>query len=334
MNSDLATGKDERALPQRNDTLLANVAILYYKDGLTQNEIAKRLGVSRATVVNYLRQAREQNIVDIRINGASFSVSKLSKDLREAYGLEDVYIASAYPGPDANPKKLAKDLRRQVARVGAMAVYDLVQPGDVLGVAWGETIQWLSEEMPRGAVRNLTICQMIGSMKSPLLPAAETSSIRIASSLGADCYTLHVPAILSNKGMADALKKEPIIHTQLQKLTELTKALFSVGNCSDSTTLVQSGIATTEELHWYRRHGAVGVICGRFIDAQGRHVVGDMDSRMIGVTPAEIKAAKCGIMVASGADKIEAIRAALAGGYAKYLVIDETTGKLLLTQRD
>jgi DNA-binding transcriptional regulator LsrR (DeoR family) len=55
---------------------------------------------------------------------------------------------------------------------------------------------------------------------------------------------------------------------------------------------------------------------------------------MIGVTPAEIKAAKCGIMVASGADKIEAIRAALAGGYAKYLVIDETTGKLLLTQRD
>ncbi len=334
MSSDLATEKDERVLPQRSDTTLANVAILYYKDGLTQSEIAKRLGVSRATVVNYLRQAREQNIVDIRINGTSFSVSKLSKDLREAYVLEDVYIASVFPGPDANSEKLAKDIRRQVARVGAMAVYDLVRPGDVLGVAWGETIQWLSEEMPRGSVRNLTICQMIGSMKSPLLPAAETSSIRIASSLGADCYTLHAPAILSNKEIADALKREPIIHTQLQKLTELTKVLFSVGNCSETTHLVQSGIATKKELHWYRQHGAVGVICGRFIDAQGRHVVGDMDSRMIGVTPAGLKAAKCGIMVVSGADKIDAIKAALSAGYASYLVIDEMTGKLLLAQRE
>ena len=330
MKSDLATEKDERALPQRNDAVLANVAILYYKDGLTQSEIAKRIGVSRATVVNYLRQAREQNIVDIRINGTSFSVSKLSKDLREAFGLEDVYVASVFPGPDVNPEKLAKDIRRHVARVGAMAVYDLVQPGDVLGVAWGETIQWLSEEMPRGNVRNLTICQMIGSMKSPLLPASETSSIRIASSLGAECYTLHAPAILSSKEIAEALKNEPIIHAQLQKLTELTKVLFSVGNSSETTHLVQSGIASTEELRWYRQHGAVGVICGRFIDAQGQHVVGEMDSRMIGVTPAGIKAVDCGIMVASGAEKIEAIKAALAGHYAKYLVTDETTGKLLL----
>ena len=257
-------------------------------------------------MVNYLRQAREQNIVAIRINGASFSVSKLSKDLREAFGLEDVYVASVFPGPDVNPEKLAKDIRRHVARVGAMAVYDLVQPGDVLGVAWGETIQWVSEEMPRGNVRNLTICQMIGSMKSPLLPASETSSIRIASSLGAECYTLHAPAIVSSKEIAEALKNEPIIHTQLQKLTELTKVLFSVGNSSETTHLVQSCIASTEELHWYRQHGAVGVICGRFIDAQGQHVVGEMDSRMIGVTPGGIKAVDCGIMVASGAEKIEA----------------------------
>lgn len=193
---DTGLEKPQRALTQRDDSLLANVAILYYKDGLTQSDIAQRLGVSRASVVNYLRQAREQNLVDIRINGASFSVSRLSTDLRDAYGLEDVYIATAYPDADDGPEKLSATLRRQVARVGAMAVYDLLQPGDVLGVAWGETIQWLSEEMPRGAVRNLTVCQMNGSMKPPLAPAAETCSIRISSALGADCFTLHAPAIL------------------------------------------------------------------------------------------------------------------------------------------
>jgi deoxyribonucleoside regulator len=332
---DLDTGleKTPRALTQRDDSLLANVAILYYKDGLTQSDIAQRLGVSRASVVNYLRQAREQNVVDIRINGASFSASRLSTDLRDAYKLEDVYIATVYPGAEEGPKRLSAILRRQVARVGAMAVYDLLQPGDVLGVAWGETIQWLSEEMPRGAVRNLTVCQMIGSMKSPLLPAAETCSIRIASALSADCYTLHAPAILSSREIAEALRREPIIRAQLQKLRELTKTLFSVGNCSKTTHIVQTGIVTAKQMQWYVEHGAVAVLCGRFIDAQGRHVEGDLDAHMIGVTPADLKKAKAGILVASGADKVEAIRAALAGGYAKYLVVDENAGKLLLAAR-
>lgn len=333
MNAQNAATQSERALTQRDDSLLANVAMLYYRDGLTQNEIAGRLGVSRATVVNYLRQAREQNIVDIRIKGASFSASNLSKALREAFGLVDVFIATAFPDPVADPEQRAVEIRRQVARVGAMAVYDLVQSGDVLGVAWGETIQWLSEEMPRGAVRNLTVCQMIGSMKSPLLPAAETSSIRIASSLGADCHTLHAPAILSTREIADALRREPIIRAQLQKFSEMTKTLFSVGNCLRTTHIVKTGILTVGQMKWYTDRGAVGVICGRFIDAKGRHVEGDMDTRMIAVTPEDLQRAKAGILVASGADRIEAIKAALAGNYARYLVTDEMTGRLLLSAR-
>ena len=330
MNLDTLPDQTPRALTQRDDALLANVAILYYKDGLTQSDIAQRLGVSRASVVNYLRQAREQNVVDIRINGASFSASRLSTELRNAYSLEDVYIATAYLAGRESPEEARDILRRQVARVGAMALYDLLQPGDTLGISWGETIQWLSEEMPRGAVRNVTVCQLIGSMKWPLLPAAETCTIRIASALSAECYTLHAPAILSNREIADALRKEPIIRAQLHKLRDLTKTLFSVGTCSKDTLIVQTGIVTAKQMQWYVDHGAVAVICGRFIDAEGRHVEGEMDARMIGVTPADLKRAKAGILVASGADKVQAIRAALAGGYARYLIVDENTGKLLL----
>lgn len=331
MRSRTRTGDNGRPPPQRGDAIFTTVALLYYKDGLTQSEIAKRLGVSRASVVNYLRQAHEQNIVDIRIDGASYSSSNLSRHLREAYGLEDVYVATTYVGPEVKPAALTREVRRQVARVGAMAVYDLVRPGDVVGVTWGETIQRLSEEVPRGVVKNLTICQMIGSMKSPLLPAAETAVLRIASALGADCQILHAPAILSNPEIAEALKREPIIRAQLGRLKELTKALFSVGDMRDSTLIVRSGIVSAQEMHWYRNHGAVGVICGRFIDARGEHVEGQMDARMIGITPAELKRVENGILVAAGAEKLAAMKAALVGGYVKYLVTDEATGTQLLT---
>ncbi len=333
MTSHAAIGHPERALTQRDDSLLANVAMLYYRDGLTQNEIATRLGVSRATVVNYLRQARDRNIVDIRIKGASFSASNLSKALREAFGLDDVFIAATFPDSEADAEGRALQVVRQVARVGAMAVYDLVQPGDALGVAWGKTIEWLSEEMPRGSVPDLTVCQMIGSMKAPHMPAAETCAIRIASNLGADCRTLHAPAILSSRTIADALRREPTIRAQLQQLSALSKTLFSVGDCSPTTHQIRAGIATLAQMKWYVDHGAVAVLCGRFIDAKGRHVEGELDARMIGVTPADLRKAKAGVLVAAGGEKVEAMKAALAGGYAKYLVTDEMTGKRLLAAR-
>ena len=67
-------------------------------------------------------------------------------------------------------------------------------------------------------------------------------------------------------------------------------------------------------------------------EAAGRHVVGETDARMIGLTPDRLRQIASGILIASGADRIAAIRAALAGGHARYLVIDETTARLLLAE--
>lgn len=315
---------------QRNDAVLANAAILYYKEGLTQNEIAKRMGVSRATVVNYLRLARENNIVDIRVNGASFSSSKLSKDLKEKFQLSDAYVADYTPEDADGAENRIANLDRHVARVGAAALYDILKPNDVMGVAWGETIHFLSEEISRGRIEGLTVCQMIGSMKTPLLSAAETCAIRIASRLGADCNTLHTPAVLSSAELASALRVEPIIKSQLEKFSEFTRTVFSVGNCDTNTHIVQSSITTEEEFAWYKSRGAVGVLCGRFIDKDGNHISGSMDERMIGISLDELRALNCGVLVAGGPEKLLAIKATLAGGYVSHLVVDDTTAHQLL----
>jgi len=42
------------------ESIVIEAAWLYYHDGLNQAEIAKRLEVSRATVVNYLHEVREK----------------------------------------------------------------------------------------------------------------------------------------------------------------------------------------------------------------------------------------------------------------------------------
>ena len=312
-----------------NESTLATIALLYYVEGLKQSEIAKRLDVSRATIVNYLKMAREQNIVDVRINGSSFAASNLSRKLKEHFGLEDVYIASSVPASKPSTTKEVSAINQAVAQVGAMALHDILQPGDFLGVAWGETIFHLARLLPSGKVEDLSVCQLIGSMATPLMSAAEACTIRIAARFEAPCHTLHAPAILSSQQLASQLRAEPVIQSQLDRFRNLTRTVFSVGNCDDSTHIVQSSIASLDELQWYRSQGAVAVICGRFIDAKGNHIEGELDQRMIGITPAELQQCK-GILVVGGLQKINAIKATLAGGYVSHLIIDKPTAHQLL----
>ncbi|OJU30544.1 MAG: hypothetical protein BGN94_15235 [Rhizobiales bacterium 68-8] len=125
------------------------------------------------------------------------------------------------------------------------------------------------------------------------------------------------------------MRSEGVIRRQLERFKTINRVLFSVGGCDDDTQLLQSGIGRVEDLQWYTARGAKGIVCGRFIDGEGRHLVGPLDKRMIGITPDELRACS-GILVAAGREKVTAIRAALAGGLVSHLVVDLEIGSLLL----
>ncbi|MEM7025709.1 MAG: sugar-binding domain-containing protein, partial [Pseudomonadota bacterium] len=199
--------------------LLAYISLLYYGEGLRQSEIATRMGVSRATIVNYLREAREAGIVDVRIRGSALTSSGLSRKLCEMFGLRDAYVAYLSPqdrnGTDAETHSLAA-----TGRIGAIALLDMLKPGDNVGVAWGVTVKTLADQLPMISMADVTVWQMVGSMDTNRLPAAETCAIQIARRLGAACHTLHAPAILSSVELAEALRAEPAIRRQLARLND------------------------------------------------------------------------------------------------------------------
>lgn len=304
----------------RNDHLLANVALLYYGEGLTQNEIATRMGVSRASVVNYLREGRERGIVDVHIKGQALASSSLSREIRNKFGLSDVYIAQYAESGDALV---------QTARVGAMALLDIVKPGDHLGVAWGETIKNIADQLPNSPIGGTSVSQIIGAMYSTRLPSAEACSIRIANRIGAECFTLHAPAVLSSAELARALKEEPTIKAQLERLDSLDVALFSAGDCSGTTHMVEAGIASASDMHEAIGLGARGIVCSRFIDAQGRQINVGLDEHMISIDIPALRRAKKRIMVTAGLAKFEAAAAALRGNLVTHLVVDETLANKL-----
>lgn len=314
-------------LNSKDEGYLANIALLYYQEGLNQSDIAKRFGVSRATIINHLRESKERGIVDIRVSGKALHTSQMSRELKDKYKLSDAYIA--YLGDSKDDKENS----RHTARVAAQAFFNIVNEDDIIGVAWGETVKLISQELPNRVINNTHVCQVIGSMESDRMLSAEDCAIQIANKLGAECHTLHAPAVLSSEMLALSLRQEPAIAKQLERLSCLDVLLTSVGDLSAETHVVSSGILSEPELDKITHEGAVAFICSSFIDSSGSNLPFSLQKRMIAIPFPDIIKTPKRIMVASGLKKLKAVKAALKGGLVTHAILDSDLASKLLNSK-
>ncbi|TFL17188.1 MarR family transcriptional regulator [Jannaschia formosa] len=294
----------------------ARAAYLYHVSELSQAEVAARLGVSRATVHNLLREARETGLVRVSFDPHLLGRADQARDLATAYGLEQAVV-------------LPSDDPEAALRAAAGMVPELVPQGATLGVAWGETVYRLAQRLPQMRRPDLTIVQMVGSMASPYGFNAEDCSTLIAARLGAACVNLHAPAVLSDPSLVARLAREPIIARQLDTLARCDAALFAVGLASRESHIVQSGVADLDTLADYHGRGAAGVVAGRFIDGEGRPMSGSLDGRLIGIPPEGLLRIPRRIVVTFGAARADALAAALRGGFATHLVTDAAAAEAM-----
>lgn len=298
------------------DKALASAGMLYYCYGLTQNEIAKRMQVSRSTVSNYLRSAREQGIVDIRINGRAFKETQISRQLREQFGLTDAYISDITPDADI----IGND--RQIAILAAMALRDILHPGEKIGVAWSDMLWLVASEVPAIQHTDLEVFELLGGSGNYPPHDAETAASKLAARLPAKLRGLRYPAIASSEELAKLILQESAVQSQLNELSSLDRYVFSVETLDKEADHAWSWLLQTPEADHYRKAGAVALVCGQFLDATGAKVSGPLDNRLIGLDFSAIAERKNGLLMAAGADKAEAVLAVLKADISEYLFVD------------
>ena len=111
----------------------------------------------------------------------------------------------------------------------------------------------------------------------------------------------------------------------------VSMALVGIGALEPSKLLASSGnVFSNEELEMLRSRGAVGDICVRFFDAQGKPVLMPLDDRVISMSLEQLKRVKRSVGVAGGKRKHEAIRGALLGGLINVLITDRFTAERLV----
>lgn len=305
---------------ERQERAILDATWSYYHEGLNQNQIAENLGISRASVVNYLAEARKRDYIRVSLDPRIFTEHELAHAVAEKFSLKAVSIVPASDGKTSE----------RVAKMAADWLPHLLTKGDRLGVAWGETIFQLSEAASPQSIEDLQIVQLVGSRPAAKGFAAEICSAVLASQFGAHCINLHVPLLLSDKSLTKRLLEEPVIADQMHAVNNCNKVVFACGTCTPESHIVKTGLMTAEELEVYVAQGATGVICGRLIDRHGVPIVTLNEDRMIGVSLDKMKNKEMGLLVGSGRARVAPMLAAIKGGYATHLAICDDTALQLL----
>jgi len=312
--------------PQFDGDLVAWAMWLYYVEGETQEGTARRLGMSRASIVNYLNEARERGLVKISVDPDILSQGKLSAELRRRFGIQDAYVLPRVSHGAQTPE----ELRKRAGLAGARLLAMLLKENDVLGVAWGRTMYDLAQVMERAPVPNATVLQVSGSMLNDSLSSPEFITSLIANRIGARFLNFHAPAVLSSKDLRDALLQEPPIKRYMERLQSCDLTVFGAGAIAEASQLGDVNLADTDIVEAYRAKGAVAILVGRLIDAQGREIHGPLTDRQIAISLEHLKTAPKRLLVASGERKSDALRAVMRGGYATHVVIDHQTALRLV----
>ncbi|MCB0136588.1 MAG: hypothetical protein KDD75_15900, partial [Caldilineaceae bacterium] len=140
-----------------DNTLLYKIAKAYYEDGLTQDQIGKRFGLSRIKVSRLLQQARQSRVVQITITPPTDSFGDIERDLEMAYGLDEVIVVSTFSSEQADV----------VPRLGAAAAGYLARClGDqqLLDLSWGSTLLAVIEALAPQNLPDLRVVQMLGGL--------------------------------------------------------------------------------------------------------------------------------------------------------------------------
>jgi len=306
--------------------LLYKIAKSYYEDGLTQGQIGKRFGLSRIKVSRLLQEARAEKLVQITVISPEDSNADLERELEAQYGLDEAVIIS----PSSYEKAV---VTRELGPAGVDCLLRCLQGNEVLSVSWGSTLLSTVEALPITHWPELTVVQMMGGLGRPEAEVhGNDIARRMAQAFGAKPRLLSAPGVVSSKMVHDALMADPQISDTLALSARADVAMVGIGVPVPDSVVMQAGAIVAEEVEQLKAMGAVGDIALRFFDADGRPIKHQINDRIIGLDPDQIKRIPRVIGIAGGAEKFEVIRAALRGKFINVLVTDDRIAARLLEE--
>lgn len=311
------------SIPPEELRLITRAAWLYYMQGLTQNEIADEMQLSRVKITRLISRAKSLGMVEIRVVQPPGFFVDLERALIQRYQLKDAVITlDVASGPP---------LRRVLARAAADWLIPHLRPDLVVGFSMGRTLALLPEVIQPLENTGTTFIEVMGASDSLNSGFSSFTVIgRVAEICGGQARLLDVPTFVSSKAIHDLILEEEQIAERFAMARKCEILLTSVGTVDQDALLHKIGYLSEDILRQLQAEGAVGDLLGQFFDASGTPVATPLADRVMALQLNELKNIPYSVLVSGGAEKERAIQAALEGKYVNVLITDVKTAQNLL----
>lgn len=301
-------------------------ASMYYLQGHTMENIAHHLGISRSSISRLLAHARETGLVRISVAAAPGTRGTLAGQISEIFGVRTSVVPVREVDTEVNRL-------HNVALVAAERLVELMEPGAILGVAWGNTTSEVTRNLPRVHFPGSTVVQLNGAVNATKsgLPYADSIMSQAAQAFGSRTVQFPVPAFFDFPDTREAMWRERSIRSVLDTIDRADVALFGVGSLSGTlpSHVYSSGYLDPQEIAEAQAEGVVGDVCTVLIREDGTTDL-SLNKRASGPTPETLQKIPRRLLVVSGTGKALPLLGALRAKVATDLVLDDAAARALM----
>lgn len=295
----------------------AKAAWLSYVAGLTQDEIAQHMGVSRQTAQRLVAQALSAGIVRVRIDHPLARGLELGHRLRDRFGLKICEVTPTEAGLPGIGMAVAALIERELNRAEPLT----------MALGTGRTLQAGIDQLSRIDCPQHKIVSLTGNIARDGSTAHYNVLFSMSVFVTARCFPLTVPVIAATAEECAALQRQPGNARVIEMARHADIALVGIGSLGPDAPLLKDRFLDEAGIAALVASGGVGEIVGRAYDRNGSYLPSDgrVASAQLPTHPGAL------IVGASfGPSKYEAIAAALRGRMLGGLITDEDTAEWLL----
>jgi deoxyribonucleoside regulator len=292
------------------------IAWMYYVEGLTQNEIADRLGIGRVTVVRNIHEAIKRREVKIWIEGEVAECIAIETELKSALNLKEAIVV---PEPTS-----AAGITKSIGNAAGMFISDTLKDGMSVGVGWGATLYESLQTLATKQVENVQVISLLGGIVQARRFNPAEFAWQFARAVGADCYLLQAPAVVDSPATREALIERCGLRDVFKRAEKLDIAMLSAGTMAPSSTAFRFNMLSEEDRLALIKAGAVGDLLYNFYDINGKLIDHPVNRRIMSIPIAQLRDVPSRVISAGGAIKLID---------CNVLITNEETAKALLAHR-
>jgi len=307
--------------------LLYKIARYYYVDGISQNEIAEKVNISRSQISRLLQKARDMGIVKVSVSiPIDLDARELAGMVEDALGLKKVIIAPVKGSNIIDDNSLIQ----AITNVASEFIPEEIKDCRVIGIGWGKTVYETSLQLSyyNERDRNHYFIPLIGISGNDN-PNLQINSIidRFSERFRSKGLFINIPAVRESK-----IPLSQIENARLENLKSLWNhidaAIVGLGPPPEISENIISELSQ-EYKERVIESKTCGDILSQFYYEDGRILDYEEGYTCVRFDINRLKKVKKVICLAGGVNKVNGIITAAKCGFINTLVTDSITARYI-----